>query len=112
MIAYQIAKASLIYDVSEIIVLKELPIKHEKEEEKEKHGNGGGKKEAMSAVGKKVVFNEDNENGASSSLQPVPLTDTKPKEETPVKQLTMMPTKMMMHYYWLVYYNFSSRLPT
>lgn len=83
MIAYQIAKASLIYDVSEIIVLKELPIKHEKEEEKEKHGNGGGKKEAMSAVGKKVVFNEDNENGASSSLQPVPLTDTKPKEETP-----------------------------
>ena len=72
MIAYQIAKASLIYDVAEIIVLTELTTKQE--------GKGGQseeeKKDISSSIGKKVVFDDNGENDIGSSAPVENPTDT------------------------------------
>ena len=78
MIAYQIAKASLIYDVAEIIVLTELTTKQE--------GKGGQseeeKKDISSSIGKKVVFDDNGENDIGSSAPVENPTDTELDENT------------------------------
>ena len=78
MIAYQIAKASLIYDVAEIIVLKE----NQEESEDVVAGltSEGEKIEVSSSGGKKVVFGDDDEDTNSSS--PVAPTTTTSKTES------------------------------
>ncbi|KAI5910503.1 putative methyltransferase YGR283C [Candida parapsilosis] len=78
MIAYQIAKASLIYDVAEIIVLTESTTKQE--------GKGGQseeeKKDISSSIGKKVVFDDNGENDIGSSAPVENPTDTELDENT------------------------------
>ncbi|KAI5962872.1 hypothetical protein CANMA_003647 [Candida margitis] len=69
MIAYQIAKASLIYNVAEIIVLKESPIK---QEELVAEAPVGEKKQNVSTVGKKLVFDEDDTSTTSQSAETTP----------------------------------------
>lgn len=75
MIAYQIAKASLIYDVAEIIVLKE---KEENEQVVAGPTSEGEKIEVGSSGGKKVVFGDDDDEGTSSS--PIVSTTTSTTE--------------------------------
>ncbi|KAI5953025.1 hypothetical protein KGF57_004017 [Candida theae] len=68
MIAYQIAKACLIYDVAEIVVLKQVEKGVEivgKEKDTEKNHDGVAKTEVVVSgpgVGKKVVFSEEDDD--------------------------------------------------
>lgn len=103
MIAYQIAKASLIYDVAEIIVLTELTTKQEGKGDRVKRKRKilvrvlGRKLYLMTMV--KMILAHQHRLKTQLILS---LTKTQMRELMMIK---------MTPCYWLVYYNFSSLLP-